>query len=412
MALTDIQLKKIKPTDKQQKLFDAGGLFLLLHPNGGKYWRLAYRFGSKQKTLAIGTYPAVTLAQARIKRDEAKMLLANGKDPGEIVTKKARNAIVVEAMQADQIDAESTFEAVARDWFSKQLTKWKPNHSSKIINRLGNDVFPWIGGRSIAEIEAPELLATLRRIESRGAIDTAHRALSDCGQIFRYAVASGKAQRNPAADLRGALIPVNGTNFATITDPVQIGELMRKIEGYRGSYVTRAALALAPMVLARPTELRHAEWQEIELDTKLWTIPAEKMKAGREHLIPLSDQVVSILREIQPLTGSGRYVFAGAYNAERPMSGNTVNKALRALGYDTKTEITGHGFRHMASTLLNEQGYNPDAIEAQLAHRDHSVRGVYNKAKYLPERIRMMQAWSEYLMDLKCRADMAVLKRA
>jgi Integrase len=231
-----------------------------------------------------------------------------------------------------------------------------------------------------------------------------HRALSDCSQVFRFAVASGKTDRNIVMDLRGALAPVNGTHFASITEPAQIGELMRKIDGYGGGYVTHAALVLAPLVLARPGELRHAEWSEIDFDAAMWTIPGEKMKAGREHMVLLSSQALAILQDIHPLSGAGRYVFAGTYNADRPMSENTVNKALRALGYDTQTQITGHGFRHIASTLLNEQGYNPDAIEAQLAHKDHTVRGVYNKAKYLTERRAMMQAWSDYLMNLKSGA--------
>lgn len=412
MALTELQIKNAKAADKQQKLSDSGGLFLLVHPNGSKYWRMAYRFGNKQKLLAIGKYPVIPLSQARVKRDEAKALLAEGKDPAESLTKKAKKMVVIEAQETARIEAESTFEFIAREWFVVNSPKWKSSHANKIINRLKADIFPWLGGVGIADMTAPQLLQALRRIEARGAVDTAHRALSDCSQIFRYAIASGRTERNIASDLRGALAPVNGTHFASITEPGQIGELLRKIDSYGGGYVTRAALALSPLLLARPGELRHAEWSEIDLDAAIWTIPGEKMKAGREHMVPLSSQALAILQDIHPLTGTGRYVFAGAYNADRPMSENTVNKALRALGYDTQTQITGHGFRHMASTLLNEQGYNPDAIEAQLAHKDHTVRGVYNKAKYLPERRVMMQAWSDYLMHLKSGVTVLALRRA
>ncbi|MHB1676268.1 MAG: tyrosine-type recombinase/integrase [Sulfuriferula sp.] len=411
MALTEFQIKNAKAADKQQKLSDSGGLFLLVHPNGSKYWRMAYRFGGKQKLLAVGKYPSTTLAQARLKRDEAKALLSEGKDPAEVVSMKAKKAVVAQEQETARIETALTFEVIAREWFELNSTKWKASHASKIINRLKADIFPWLGSKGIADLTAPQLLEALRRIEARGAIETAHRALSDCSQIFRYAIASGRAKRNIASDLRGALAPTNGTHFASITEPAQIGELMRKIDGYGGGYITRAALALAPLVLVRPGELRHAEWQEFDLDNALWTIPGEKMKAGREHIVPLSNQVVAILRDIQPLTGAGRYVFAGAYDAARPMSENTVNKVLRALGYDTQTQITGHGFRHMASTLLNEQGYNPDAIEAQLAHKDHSVRGVYNKAKYLAERRVMMQAWADYLMQLKSGVAVKAFKR-
>lgn len=413
MALTELQIKNLKPTDKQQKLSDSGGLQLLVHPNGSKYWRLAYRFDSKQKTLSLGVYPAVSLAQARIKRDEAKALLSSRKDPGEHVTKKAKKSVIVEAQKVDAVNAELLFEFVATEWFTKHAVNWKATHANKIINRLKADVFPWIGKRPTNEITPPELLAVIRRIESRGALETAHRVLANCGQIYRYAVATGRAERNQAADLRGALPPVNGTHFASITEPKDIGELLRAIEGYKGGFVTRCAMQLAPLVFVRPTELRHAEWCEMDLDNAEWRIPANKMKMKAIHIVPLSTQAVAILREIQPLTGAGRYVFAGAYDANRPMSENTVNKALRSLGYDTKTRMTGHGFRSMASTLLNEQGYNPDAIERQLAHADRdSVRAAYNYAQYLPERKRMMQSWADYLFALKQGADVITIKRA
>ena len=413
MALTELQIKNLKPTDKQQKLSDSGGLQLLVHPNGSKYWRLAYRFNGKQKVMAMGVYPIVTLAHARTKRDEAKALLANGEDPGERVTKKAKKAVIIEAQKIEAIAENLLFESVATEWHTKHAPNWKRSHADKIIGRLRADVFPWIGKRPMNEINPPELLSVLRRIEARGALETAHRVLANCGQIFRYAVATGRAERNQAADLKGALPPVNGVHFASITEPKDIGELLRKIDGYKGGLITRSALAIAPLVFVRPGELRHAEWCEINFDAALWTIPADKMKMKRTHLVPLSVQAIEILKDIQPLTGAGKYVFAGAYDLNRPMSENTVNKALRTLGYDTKTQMTGHGFRSMASTLLNEQGYNRDAIEMQLAHSENdSVRGAYNRAQYLPERIKMMQSWSDYLMGLKNGADVIAIKRA
>lgn len=413
MALTELQIKNLKSIDKQQKLSDSGGLQLLVHPNGSKYWRLAYRFDGKQKVMALGVYPAVTLAQARIKRDEAKALLSTGEDPSEHITKKAKKAVIVQAQVAQQIAEDRLFENVAIEWHTKHAPNWKKSHSDKILGRLRADVFPWIGKRPMNEINPPELLSVIRRIEARGALETAHRVLANCGQIWRYGVATGRAERNQAADLRGALPPVQGTHFAAITEPVGIGELLRKIEHYKGSLITRTALSLAPLVFVRPTELRHAEWCEIDLEAAMWTIPATKMKMKRAHLVPLSTQAVAILQDIQPLTGAGKYVFAGANNANRPMSENTVNKALRTLGYDTKTQMTGHGFRSIASTLLNEQGYNRDAIEMQLAHSENdSVRAAYNRAQYLAERKTMMQAWSDYLYALKQGADIVPFKGA
>jgi integrase len=413
MALTELQIKNIKPTDKQQKLSDSGGMYLLIKTNGGKYWRMDYRFNDKRKTLSIGTYPTVTLAQARIKREKAKALIANGKDPSEHVTKKAKKAVIVQAQEVQQIAEDRLFENVAIEWHTKHAPNWKKSHSDKIIGRLRADVFPWIGKRPMNEISPPELLAVIRRIEARGALETAHRVLANCGQIWRYGVATGRAERNQAADLRGALPPVQGTHFAAITEPVGIGELLRKIEHYKGGLITRTALAFAPLVFVRPTELRHAEWCEIDLDAAMWTIPAAKMKMKREHLVPLSSQAIAILKDIQPLTGSGKYVFCGAYDNDKPMSDGTINKALRTMGYDTKTQMTGHGFRSIASTLLNEQGYNRDAIEMQLAHSENdSVRAAYNRAQYLPERKAMMQAWSDYLYALKQGADIVTFRRA
>lgn len=414
MALTDLEVKRANATEKAAKLADGSGMYLLVQPDsvkinekkkrvivpGAKYWRLDYRFAGKRKTLALGVYPDVSLSEARGRREAARKLLANGVDPGDI--KKARKTASVAL-------TENSFEIVAREWFLKHEPNWKENHSNKIIRRLEMDIFPWIGARPAGEILAPELLATIRRIESRGALETAHRALANCGQIFRYAVATGRAQRNPAADLRGALPPAKGGHFASITDPKAIGELLRDLDGYQGALVTRCALRLSPLVFLRPGELRKAEWAEIDLDKAEWRIPAARMKMNALHIVPLSDQAVAILREIQPLTGAGKYVFPGARTDTRPMSENAVLAALRRMGYTTD-EMTGHGFRSMASTLLNEQGFNRDAIERQLAHAERDgVRAAYNYAEYLPDRKRMMQAWADYLGGLAKGADVIPL---
>jgi len=396
VALTVVQIKNAKAPGKPQKLSDGGGLYLLVKPNGGKYWRLKYRFAGVEKVLALGVYPDISLSNARERRDEARKLLANSTDPNTV--KKAQKA-------AKTALTENSFELVAREWFMRHKPNWKENHSSKIFRRLEVDIFPWIGTRPIGEIIAPELLSVIRRIESRGALETAHRALANCGQVFRYAVATGRAQRDPSADLRGALPPVKEKHHASITDPKAIGELLRDIEGYQGAFVTRCALRLAPLVFLRPGELRKAEWTEIDLDKAEWRIPATRMKMDAVHIVPLASQAVAILREIQPLTGDGKYVFTGARTTTRPMSENTVLSALRRLGYTTD-EMTGHGFRSMASTLLNEQGFNRDAIERQLAHAERDgVRAAYNYAEYLPDRRRMMQHWADYLDALKNGAD-------
>ncbi|MCG9054666.1 tyrosine-type recombinase/integrase [Laribacter hongkongensis] len=388
MPLTDTACRSAKPADgdKPIKLSDGLGLHLLVNTTG-KYWRLAYRFGGKQKTLALGVYPAVSLKDARERRDEARKLLAANIDPSE--ARKAQKA-------AGSLNAANSFEVIAREWHGKFLPTWTTSHADKIMRRFERDVFPWLGSRPVAEIDAPALLAVLRRIESRGAIETAHRAMQSAGQVFRYAIATGRAQRNPAADLVGALAPAIKQSFPTITDPTRIAELLRAIDGYQGTLPTLCALRLAPLVFVRPGELRKAEWSEIDLDGATWIIPAERMKMREKHVVPLSEQAVAILRELHPLTGGGRYVFPGARTNGRPMSENTVNAALRRLGYDKDT-MTGHGFRHMASTLLNEQGWNRDAIERQMAHAERNqVRAVYNYAEYLPERRKMMQAWADY----------------
>ncbi len=400
MALTDSAARNAKPSGKPFKLADEKGLFLLVHPRGSKYWRLKYRFAGKEKVLALGVYPEVRLAEARNRRDQARKILAEGRDPGadKRLSKHA-------ATQAH----ESCFEAIAREWFAKYSPGWAATHSDKIIRRLERDIFPWIGARPIGEIRPAELLTVLRRIESRGALETAHRAHQNCGQVFRYAVATGRTERDPSHDLRGALPPAKERHHPSITDPKAIGALLRAADGYQGAFVTKCALRLAPLVFVRPGELRKAEWSEIELEKAEWRISAEKMKMRAAHIVPLSTQALAILRELQPLTGASRFVFPGARGKNRPMSENTVNAALRRLGY-SKDDMTGHGFRSMASTLLNEQGWNRDAIERQLAHGERdSIRAAYNYAEHLPERRKMMQHWADYLDKLRAGAEVIPL---
>lgn len=400
MALTDPAIRNAKPSHKPVRLFDAGGLYIEISPSGGKWWRLKYRFNGKEKRLSLGVYPQVGLKEARQRRDSARKLLADGIDPG--VARKTAKTTSTEART-------NSFETVAREWFAKFSPNWTPDHADRIIRRFERDMFPWIGGCPIGEMTAPELLAALRRIESRGAVETAHRVMQNCSQVFRYAVATGRAERDPSTDLRGALPPVKGKHFASLTDPKAIGELLRAVNGYQGSFVTQCALRLAPLVFVRPGELRRAEWSEFDLDAAEWRIPAARMKMRAQHIVPLSTHVVAILRELHPLTGRGRYVFPGLRGKDRPMSENTINAALRRLGYTTE-QMTGHGFRSMASTLLNEQGWHRDAIERQLAHAERdNVRAAYNYAEHLLERRKMMQAWADYLNGLKTGADVVAI---
>jgi integrase len=399
MALTELEVKRAKATDKPKKLSDRDGLYLLVQPNGAKYWRLDYSFAGKRKTLALGVYPTVSLSDARTSLNDASKTLANGADPSAI--KKAAKA-------EKKALTENDFEVVAREWFVGRAPNWKKNHSSIIIRRLEQDVFPWLGNKAIGDITAPELLTVLRRVESRGVLETARRIGAICGQILRYAIATGRAQRDPSADLKGALPSYRGKHLAALTDPAKIGKLMRDIEGYRGSFIGRCALRILPLVFVRPIELTGAEWSEIDLGKSEWRIPADKMKMKQLHIVPLSTQVVEILRELHPLTGKGKYVFPNVRTTTLPMARNTLLAALRVMGY-TPDEMTAHGCRHMASTLLNEQGFNADAIERQLAHKAAGVRATYNAAQYLPERKRMMQHWADYLDGLKAGADVVTM---
>lgn len=391
MSLTDVVVRKAMPSGKPYRLTDEKGMYLEVSITGARYWRLKYRYLGKEKRLALGVYPEVSLKDARAKRDAARKLIADGIDPS--AQKKAAKVSAV-------ADATNSFETTSREWFDKQKATWVTGHSDKIIRRLERDVFPWIGKRPIADITAPELLAVLRRVETRGAIETAHRTHQNCGQIFRYAIATGRAERDPSVDLRGALVPAKGTHHASITDPKKIGSLLVAMRGYEGALITKCALKLAPLLFVRPGELRKAEWNEFDLTVAEWRIPAEKMKMRALHIVPLASQAVAVLQELAPLTGKDKYVFPGARSKERPMSENTVNAALRRIGYGTD-DMTGHGFRSMASTLLNEQGWNRDAIERQLAHAEqNSIRAAYNYAEHLPERKKMMQVWADYLDKL------------
>jgi integrase len=411
MALTDMAIRNAKPAEKQQKLFDGGGLHLLVTPAGGKRWVLKYRFGGKEKSLALGTYPAVMLVEARKRRDEARDKLAAGIDPGE--AKKAEK-------RTQRLNAENSFEAIAREWHSKYAPTWSEGHGARILRRLEVDAFPWIGGKPVAELAPPDVLDVLRRVEKRGALETAHRLHANVGQVCRYAVATGRAQRDVTADLRGALPPTQQEHMAAITDPKQVAELLRAIDGYQGTLPVTSALRLAPLLFQRPGELRAAEWAEFDLDAGTWEIPSDRMKrtkqgkaSGGAHIVPLQEQAVAILRGLHALTGNGRFLFPSVRTKDRPMSDNTVNAALRRLGYDGDT-MTGHGFRAMARTILDEVLGVPAAIiEAQLAHAVKDPLGrAYNRTAHLAQRREMMQRWADYLDRLKAGANVIEINSA
>ena len=391
MPLTDVTVRTAKPRDKIYKLSDSGGLYVEVTPAGGKRWRWKYRIGGREKLLSMGLYPAVPLAAARARRDDAKKLLASGVDPS--VHRQAAKAAQAES-------AAHSFEVIAREWFVKHQSGWAESHSSKVMTRLEKDVFPFIGLRPIAEINAPELLKVFQRIEERGALETAHKARFSCGQVFRYAIATGRAERDISADLRGALPPVRTKHMASVTDPALVGPLLRALHGYQGTFTVRCALRLAPLLFVRPGELRTAQWADIDLGKAEWRYLVTKTKT--DHVVPLATQAIQILRELQPLTGSGRYVFPGARSMQRPMSENTVNAALRRLGIPPQ-ELTGHGFRAMARTILDEvHEVRIDFIEHQLAHEVKDPLGrAYNRTSHLPARRKMMQMWADYLDQLR-----------
>lgn len=399
MPLTNTTILKAKPADKPVKLRDGNGLYLLLRPDGARWWRYDYRrpITGKRNTLSLGTYPEVSLAEAREKLHEARKQLAAKIDPGQ-----QRKAIKA----AGESAASNSFEVVAREWFAKQEREWSTHYAEKIIRRLEADIFPWIGKMPISAISSPELLKHLERIEQRGAIETAHRALQTCGAVFRYAVRTGRNEIDPTGALKGALTPWRPMPFAAATTPTEATSLLRKINSSKSRPVVRSALRLAPLLFARPGELVRMKWAEVDLESGQWRYLVTKTK--RTHIAALSAQAVSILRDLQPLTGRNEYVFPGGRNPRKHMSPNAILVAARRSGV-SKEESTIHGFRHMASTLLNEMGkWSPDAIESALTHKMPGVRGIYNQAQYLGERRLMMQAWADYIDTLLMAGDATV----
>ena len=398
--LSEARVRNAKPKGKPYKLSDGYASYLLVKHNGGRLWRLKYRFGGVEKVLTLGIYPDVTLKRFREKRDEARRLLADGIDPGA-------------ARKAEQAASANTFKLVAEEWLDLQAKELAAETLDIYRGRLTSELYQPLGHKAIDDIEAPELLAVCRRIEARGRRESAHRVRALYGRIARFAIATGRAQRDISRDLQGALGPVRAQHFASIVEPKRVGELLRAIDGYTGQPAVHYALKLAPLVFVRPGELRAAEWREFDLDAAEWRIPAGRMKGSTDpHVVPLAAQSLALLRELQAITGDGKLLFASLRTPSRPISDNTINAALRRLGYSSE-EMTGHGFRSMASTLLNEQGWNDDWIEAQLAHRDtNKVRASYNFARYLDGRRKMMQAWADYLDGLRKGASVTAIQHA
>ena len=405
--LNDKATAAAQPREKQYKISDGDGLSLIIQPNGKKLWWFRYRFAGKEKTLSIGIYPVVSLKEARERTFDARKLLSNGVDPHEL-KKEAQNAAI-----AASVSSGETVEAIGREWFQKFGTQWVDSHASKIIRRLERDLFPWIGKEEIKGVTPAALLSVLRRVEARGALDTSHRLLQNCGQIWRYGVATGRAERDITSDLRGALPPAKETHLGAITEPSAIGALLRNIEEYKGSEVVRLALQLAPLVFVRPGELRQAKWEEFDLVAGLWTIPAGRMKAKRPHIVPLSDQAAAILQELRKSHESD-YLFPSPRALSRCLSDVALLAALRRMGY-TKEEMTAHGFRALASTNLEQLGYDVRLIELQLAHADQDqVRAAYKRETHmlrLDERKKMMQHWADYLDGLRVGGQVVPFKK-
>ena len=392
MSLTEVAIRAARAAQRPYKVSDEKGLYLLVKPNGARLWRYKYRHAGIEKLLAIGRYPDVSLREARDRRDDAQKLVANHVDP----SRKKR---------IEREGRGNTFAAVGEEWLETKRVSLSASTWQRDRDQLVKIVGPYLGKRPIAEIEAPELLAVLKRLEKKGLHDTAHRVRAVCGRVFRYAIATGRASRDISGDLKGALAAKGTQSYAAITDPARVGQLMRAIEDYDGQATTHAALKLAPYVFVRPGELRAAEWYEFDLDRSEWRIPAERMKMREAHIVPLARQALEILRELHNRTGEGRFVFPAIGKRERPLSENTLNAALRRLGY-AKDEMTAHGFRSIASTLLNEEGWHPDLIELQLAHKERNkVRAAYNRAQRLEERRKMMQAWADYVDELRERVN-------
>jgi integrase len=397
MPLTATAAKEAKPKAKPYKLSDEKGMFLLINPNGSRYWRLKYRYGGKEKTLALGVYPEVSLAEARGRRSAARSLLRDQIDPG--VAKRLE--------RVHQYEEEvSSFHALASEWYETRIADKSDSYKDRTWRLLNNDLFPPLGNRPINQITAPELLMALRKIEARGAVDMAHRAKQTAGQVFRYAVATGRAERDPSSDLKGALKSRTKKHYPAITDPKEVGKLLIAIDAFQGTLVVKTALQLSPILFQRPGEIRAMEWDEINWEDERWELTPEKMKMGQPHIVPLPSQAISLLKELHRSTGRGKYVFPSARGASRPLSDNGVRVALRTMGYDNDT-ITPHGFRAMARTILDEVlHYRVDYIEHQLAHAVRDANGrAYNRTSHLKERKVMMQGWADYLDNLKAQAD-------
>ncbi|MBH2725985.1 tyrosine-type recombinase/integrase [Serratia marcescens] len=389
MPLTDIKVKTAKPMDKAYKLTDGGGMYLLVKPNGSKYWRLKYRFVGKEKMLSIGVYPDVSLADARQKRDEARKVLAAGGDPGEV--KKADKL-------AQKLSTENTFEAIAREWHKQKADRWSLRYRDEIIDTFEKDIFPYLGRRPIAEIKPMELLETLRRLEKRGALEKMRKVRQRCGEVFRYAIVTGRAEYNPAPDLATALATPKKIHFPFLTAE-ELPYFIRDLAGYTGSVITKTATQIIMQTGVRTQELRFARWEDIDFEKRLWEIPPEVMKMKRPHIVPLSEQVVELFQSLKPITGMYPLVFVGRNDRTKPISKESINQVIELLGY--KGRLTGHGFRHTMSTILHEQGFNSAWIETQLAHVDkNAIRGTYNHAHYLEGRREMMQWYGDYIESM------------
>jgi integrase len=404
MPLTDMKCKNAKPRKRTVRLYDQRGLYLEVSPSGGHWWRLKYRFEGREKRLSLGVYPDVNLKKARARCDDARRLVAEGIDPSQ--HRKAEKAAAVAHAEADK----NTFEAVAREWFDKQSEVLNPDHAKRVLRLFERDLFPFIGRCPIAEIEAPKLLTVLQQIEARGVRMTTHRARIYSGKVFQFAIAAGKAKRNPAADLKGALAPMpKEKHFPAVTEPKQFGDLLRTLDGYQGTFAVRCALRLAPLLAVRPGELRKAKWADFDLNKAEWRFVASK--TAPDHLVPLCTQAVTILSDLQRLTGNGEYLFPSARSAKRPMSDNAVLAALRRLEIPADS-ATGHGFRASFRTIGDEVlKFRVDLMEHQLAHEVKDANGrAYNRTAFLPERKRMMQRWADYCDRIKAGADAEVIE--